>query len=148
LVHLHRRASTTDSVNYNYTDSSGDRDTDDLPCDHHDDTDFLAIVRIKERYQLWRKMGSLWSFLQIPDTLGTDPELVDSIHVTLARRSSSRVAHFFQLKTFFCSNAKNDSMAALSAQAPTRPIEPGSPFRRSAQTNFMERNWPDCRGRC
>ena len=30
-------------------------------------------------------------------------------------------------RTFFCSSEKNDSMAALSAQAPTLPIEPVSP---------------------
>jgi hypothetical protein len=31
-----------------------------------------------------------------------------------------------RFRTFFCSRLKNDSMAALSAHAPTRPIEPSS----------------------
>ena len=47
-----------------------------------------------------------------------------SIQVTIARRSSSRVAQRWRSRTFFCSSAKNDSIAALSPQAPTRPIEP------------------------
>ena len=36
---------------------------------------------------------------------------------------------------------KNDSMAALSAQAPTRPIEPARPASRSSRTNLADRNW-------
>ena len=38
----------------------------------------------------------------------------------------SRVAQRRRLRTFFCSRLKNDSIAALSAQAPTRPIDPCS----------------------
>ncbi len=39
-----------------------------------------------------------------------------------------------RLRTFFCSSEKKDSIAALSAQAPTRPIDPRSPCRRRAWT--------------
>ena len=38
------------------------------------------------------------------------------------------------VETFFCSKLKNDSMAALSAQAPTRPIDPRRPFARRVWT--------------
>src|SRR3954466_11873242 len=51
---------------------------------------------------------------------------VVSIKEPIARRSSARVAHRRRSKTFFCSRLKNDSIAALSAQVPTRPIEPRS----------------------
>jgi hypothetical protein len=37
--------------------------------------------------------------------------------------------------------AKNDSMAALSAQAPKRPIDPTKPASRSVRTYLAERNW-------
>jgi hypothetical protein len=36
-------------------------------------------------------------------------------------------------RTFFCSSAKNDSMAALSAQVATRPIDPRRPWAVSAR---------------
>jgi hypothetical protein len=62
------------------------RHTDYHSCDHHscdhhghtdyhscDDQDLLAIFHIffqtQERYQLWRKMWSLWSLPQITDAL-------------------------------------------------------------------------------
>ena len=32
-------------------------------------------------------------------------------------------------------------MAALSPQAPTRPVDPTKPLRRKALTNFFDRNW-------
>ena len=38
----------------------------------------------------------------------------------------SRVVQRRRFRTFFCSRLKKDSIAALSAQAPTRPIEPRS----------------------
>jgi hypothetical protein len=46
----------------------------------------------------------------------------------IASRSSSRVFQRWRSKTFFGNSAKKDSIAALSAQAPTRPIEPTSPL--------------------
>jgi hypothetical protein len=39
----------------------------------------------------------------------------------MAIRSSSRVGHARRLRTFFCSSAKNDSMAALSAAVRRAP---------------------------
>ena len=51
-----------------------------------------------------------------------------------ASRSCSRVAQRRRFRTFFCSGLKNDSIAALSAQAPTRPIEPCRPVPRRART--------------
>ncbi len=59
----------------------------------------------------------------------------------MASRSSSLVCHRWRSRTLFCSRAKNDSMAALSAQAPVRPIEPTRALLRSSRTNFFERNW-------
>lgn len=44
--------------------------------------------------------------------------------VTVAMRSSSRVAQARRARTFSCSRLKNDSVAALSPAAPTRPIDP------------------------
>ena len=58
-------------------------------------------------------------------------------------RDAAAAARLFQRRvsrTFFCSNAKNDSIAALSPAAPTRPIEPTSPARLRARTNRRERN--------
>src|SRR3712207_7011865 len=43
-------------------------------------------------------------------------------------RSSSRVPQRCRSSTFFCNSAKKDSIAALSPQAPTRPIDPTSPL--------------------
>src|SRR4051794_9285371 len=40
---------------------------------------------------------------------------------------SCRVVQRFRSRTFFCSREKNDSMAALSAHAPTRPMDPVRP---------------------
>src|SRR4029450_12903082 len=40
-----------------------------------------------------------------------------------------------------------DSMAALSAQAPTRPIDPCRPAARRARAKAWERNWADSAGR-
>lgn len=45
-------------------------------------------------------------------------------------------------RAFFCSSAKNDSIAALSPAAPTRPMEPTRPFTLSASTKRRERNCP------
>ena len=59
----------------------------------------------------------------------------------MASRSSSRVAQRCRSSTFFCSRAKKDSIAALSPQAPTRPIEPTSPLLVRARTKAVERNW-------
>jgi hypothetical protein len=43
-------------------------------------------------------------------------------------------------RTFFCSSAKKDPIAALSPQAPTRPIEPTSPLLASVRTKAFEQN--------
>lgn len=51
------------------------------------------------------------------------------------------------LRTFFCRWLKNDSMAALSAAAPTRPIEPTIRWRVNARWYFLERNWVGSTGR-
>jgi hypothetical protein len=51
---------------------------------------------------------------------------VRSIQLTIAIRNCSRVAHRRLFSTFFCNSAKNDPMAALSPQAPTRPIDPAN----------------------
>ena len=51
--------------------------------------------------------------------LMTPAVYVASIQVTIARRSSSLVLQRWVLGTFFCSRAKKDSIAALSAHAPT-----------------------------
>src|SRR4051812_47784272 len=59
----------------------------------------------------------------------------------MASRSSARAVQRRRLRTFFCNRLKNDSMAALSAQAPTRPIEPTKPRSRSDRTKACERNW-------
>jgi hypothetical protein len=49
---------------------------------------------------------------------------VRSIQVTIASRSSARVAHRCRSTTLRCRSAKKDSMAALSPHAPTRPVDP------------------------
>lgn len=43
--------------------------------------------------------------------------------------------------TFFCRSAKKDSIAALSPDEPTRPIDPRRPLFFSRRTTFFERNW-------
>ena len=43
-------------------------------------------------------------------------------------------------RTFFCSRAKKDSMAALSPAAPTWPIDPWSLCLRSVLRNWLDRN--------
>src|SRR3954447_6765482 len=58
----------------------------------------------------------------------------------IASRSSSRVAQCRRSRTFFCNRAKKDSIAALSLQAPTRPIEPTSPLFLIVRTKACERN--------
>src|SRR6266511_1538981 len=60
---------------------------------------------------------------------------------TIASRSSSLVFQRCRFNTLCCRSAKNDSMAALSAQAPVRPIEPTRPLVLSRRTNFPDRNW-------
>ena len=45
------------------------------------------------------------------------------------------------VKTFFWSKEKNDSMAALSPHAPTRPIDPVRPLCFKVRTNSLLRNW-------
>src|SRR5215210_6936151 len=65
----------------------------------------------------------------------------------IASRSSSRVAQRCRSSTFFCSRAKKDSIAALSPQAPMRPIEPTNPLFFTVRTNAVERNWADSTGR-
>ena len=57
------------------------------------------------------------------------------------------MAQVRRLSTFFCSREKKDSMAALSPQAPTRPMDPTMEWRLSAPTNFRLRNWADSTGR-
>jgi hypothetical protein len=47
----------------------------------------------------------------------------------------------WRLRTVFCSRLKNDSMAALSAQASTRRIEPRNRASRRARTQAWERRW-------
>lgn len=46
-----------------------------------------------------------------------------------------------RLRTFFCRSAKDDSIAALSAHTPTRPVEPSRPASPSERTNRLDRNW-------
>ena len=46
-----------------------------------------------------------------------------SIQVTIARRSSSRVARRLVFRTFFCGREKKISMAALSLLSATRPVD-------------------------
>lgn len=58
----------------------------------------------------------------------------------IASRRSWRVAQRRRLRTFFCSRLKNDSIAALSAQVPTRPIDPRRPWVRSASRKAWDRN--------
>src|SRR3954447_8608166 len=65
----------------------------------------------------------------------------------IARRSSSRCAQRRRSSTFFCRRAKKDSIAALSPQAPTRPIEPTRPLLASVRTKAFKRNWADSSGR-
>src|SRR5688572_18067172 len=65
----------------------------------------------------------------------------------IAMCSSARVAQRRRFKTLFCSRPKNDSMAALSPAAPTRPIDPTRSWRRSSAKNFLERNC-DPRSEC
>lgn len=60
----------------------------------------------------------------------------------MARRSSCRVDQRCRSRTFFCSSAKNESIAALS-DAPTRPIDPVSPLVFRDRTKALERNWPE-----
>ena len=65
----------------------------------------------------------------------------------IAKRSSSRVAQRWRSRTFFWRSEKNDSMAALSAHAATRPIEPSSSASATARTKASDRNWADSIGR-
>jgi hypothetical protein len=60
--------------------------------------------------------------------------------VMIPIRSSSRLTQRCRSRTFFCSSAKNDSMAALPPLAPTRPIEPISPLLVTVPTTAVERN--------
>jgi hypothetical protein len=46
-----------------------------------------------------------------------------------------------RLRTFFWSNAKKDSMAALSPAEATCPMDPTRWWVLSAVRNFLERNW-------
>ncbi|MCU1634032.1 MAG: hypothetical protein JWM61_2684 [Micrococcaceae bacterium] len=62
-------------------------------------------------------------------------------------RRSSFVAHLCQSRTFFCRSAKKYSIAALSPQAPTRPIDPVSPLFLSVCTKAFDRNC-DPRSEC
>src|SRR5699024_4844165 len=63
------------------------------------------------------------------------------IQVTIARRRSSRVSQRRVSRTFFCSNEKKLSMAALSPEDPTRPIDPFRPLFFKSRWTFLERNW-------
>ena len=63
-----------------------------------------------------------------------------SIQDTMANRNSSRVAQVRRSRTFFWSSAKNDSIAALSAHAPTRPMEPVRRCRFKVFRKRLERN--------
>src|SRR5690349_12298396 len=65
----------------------------------------------------------------------------------IASRSCSRVGQRCRSRTFFCSRAKNDSMAALSPQAPTRPMDPVSRWDFKVRTKAADRNWADSTGR-
>src|SRR4029453_6221405 len=69
------------------------------------------------------------------------------MQVTIARGSWSWVVPRRRFSTFFWSRLKKDSMAALSAQAPTRPIDPCRPAARRARAKAWERNWADPPGR-
>jgi hypothetical protein len=44
-------------------------------------------------------------------------------------------------RTFFCRREKNDSIAALSLEEPTRPIDPRSPLFFSSRTTRLDLNW-------
>lgn len=59
----------------------------------------------------------------------------------MAKRSSCRVVRRCRSNTIFCSRAKNDSVAALSPHAPTRPKDPVNPWLLSVLTNAVEPNW-------
>jgi hypothetical protein len=59
---------------------------------------------------------------------------------TIANRRSSRVFQRCRLRTFFCRRLKKDSIAALSAQVPTLPIDPRRPWLRSAPRKAWDRN--------
>lgn len=64
-----------------------------------------------------------------------------SIQTTIARRKSSRVFQRRVSRTFFCSNEKKLSIAALSPDEPTRPIEPRRPLFFRIATTFLDLNW-------
>ena len=65
---------------------------------------------------------------------------VVSIHTTIASHSSSRLVQRRVSRTFFCSSEKNDSIAALSPDEATRPIDPFKPLFFNNRTDFLERN--------
>ena len=51
------------------------------------------------------------------------------------------MAQRWRSRTFFCSRARSDSIAALSPQAPTRPLDHCSAAVFRALTYFLDRNW-------
>jgi len=51
------------------------------------------------------------------------------------------------VENVLCSSEKNDSLAALSPHAATRPIDPSRPLLLSVRTNAWDRNWADSTGR-
>src|SRR3954447_10290798 len=65
-------------------------------------------------------------------------------HQEVLRRSTRQPACLVyppKVQELGCRRAKKDSIAALSPQAPTRPIEPTRPLFFSVRTNAVERNW-------
>lgn len=73
--------------------------------------------------------------------VGTDPHLpvAEQLATALEAHIQSFVDHPFEA-VMLCSRLKNDSMAALSPAAPTRPVEPTMSWRPRAWTNRRLRN--------
>lgn len=61
-----------------------------------------------------------------------------STQIRIASRSTRLMAQRRLLNTFYCSSAKNDSIAALSSSAPTRPIDLTRPCRSNSFRNRLE----------
>src|SRR5262245_42837391 len=63
------------------------------------------------------------------------------IQVMMGRTTCWRRGRRWRSRTFLWSSAKNDSIAALSPQAPARPIDPARPLLRSVRMKAADRNW-------
>ena len=85
--------------------------------------------------------GLVFDGREAPKPALPSPAVVSgSIQVMMARRSCSRVSQRWRSRTFFWSSAKNDSIAALSPQAPARPIDPVRPLLCSVRMKAADRN--------